>query len=277
MFKQPFEMRQADSEFLASHPHQNPAEGPPDKVRETMHRLGKRRASPTTRDVGILAEMIDSLMTYHHGSNARSAIVSAPNLPGLPHEDVKEAFNILGLHLFGTRYHHVPLVEKSAPAYVGHGFGLCSEHESFDGCLPEAHTSLPTEYIMIVEWTRNAFMARRTYLSGASTASDVSFDQQIRDFTLGSDNAVVGQPYWSKVRSKLERYLDREPYATIDLSKVILVGESIEHDSFLQRLLQDVLREAKVGEKMPAFLVNDPVFVTSKGAAEMARHAKYDT
>lgn len=241
-----------------------------------MRPLGKQRVSPSTSDILILAEMIDSLMAYQHDSNARSAGLSAPNLPGLLYEDIKEAFDLLGLQLLDTRLHHDPLTGKSASAYAGHGFGLCNDHESLDACLAEASSSLPTEHIMVVEWTHNALTARRTYMWGPSTAIDASFHQQLRDFTLGSDKAVVGQPYWSQLRSQIGRFLGQEPYANIPLTKVILVGESIEHDSFLQRLLQDVLKEAKVGKKMPEFLVNDPIFVTSKGAAEIARRARFD-
>ncbi|MDI1490052.1 MAG: hypothetical protein OHK93_001251 [Ramalina farinacea] len=261
----------------SSNPHQKAAESSPEKAREVMRPLGKQRVSLVTSDILILAEMIDSLMAYQHDFNARSAVLSAPNLPGLLYEDIKEAFDLLGLQLLDTRLHHDPLTGKSASTHAGHGFGLCSDPESLDGCLAEASSSLPTEHIMIVEWTQNALTARRTYIGGFSTVVDPSSDQQIQDFTLGSDNAVVGQPYWSKVRAQIGRLLDQEPYATKPLTKVILVGESIEHDSFLQRLLQDVLKEAKVGEKMPDFLVDDPVFVVSKGAAEMARQARYDS
>ena len=242
-----------------------------------MRPLSKQRISPSISDILILAEMIDSLMAYQHGSNARSAVVSAPALPGLLYEEIKEAFDHLGLQLLETSYQKDPLIGKTVPAYVGHGFGLCNDLESLDGCLAEASSSLPTEHIMVVEWTQNALTARRTYIREVSTMVEASFDQQIQDFTLGSDKAVVGQPYWSKIRSQIGRLLDQEPYATKPLTKVILVGESIEHDSFLQRLLQDVLREANLGDKTPDFFVDDPVFVVSKGAAEMARRASYDS
>ena len=277
MSTQLLEMRQADSWFPISHPDPKAAEGSPGKAREVMRPLSKQRVSPSATDILILAEMIDSLMAYQHGTNARSAVLSAPEMPGLLYENIKEAFDLLGLQLLDTRSHHDPLTGKSASAHAEYGFGLCSDHESLDGCLAEASSSLPTQHIMAVEWTRNAFTARRTYFGGFSTVIEPSFDQQIQDFTLGSDNAVVGQPYWSKVRSQIGWLLDQEPYAKVPLTKVIFVGESIEHDSFLQRLLQDVLKEVKVGEKMPDFFVDDPVFVVSKGAAEMARRTSYDS
>ena len=236
-----------------------------------MRPLGKQRVSPSAIGILILAEMIDSLLAYLHGSNARSAVISVPDLPGLLHEDIKEAFDLLGLRLLETRFHHDPLTRKSASAYAGHGYGLCNDHESLDGCLAEASSSLPTEHIMVIEWTHNALTARRTYMWGPSSAIDASFHQQLRDFTLGSDDAVVGQPYWSRFRSQIGRFLGQEPYAKIPLTKVILVGESIEHNGFMQRLLQDVLKEVTVGEKMPEMIVDDPVFVISKGAAEIAR------
>ena len=270
------EERHADSNFLNSNPHQNAAEGPPDKARKVMRSLGKRMASPSTSDALIIAEMIDSLMACQHGSHARSAVVSAPNLPGLLYKDIKEAFDILGLQLLDTRYHDDPFTGKSLPAYVGHGSGLCNDYGSLDSCLAEASTNFPTEHIMIVEWTHNAFAARKADMWGASTVVDASPTEQVWDFTLGSDNAVLGQPYWSKVRSKIERLLDQEIYATIPLTKVFLIGESVKPDSFLQRLLKDVLLEAKLGERMPEFFVDDPVFALSKGAAEMARRARYD-
>ncbi len=208
------------------------------------------------------------------GYNISTIALATPFLPALYPEDIFDALEYVGLDY----YVHDPLdplktrmLHDNRATYAGYGFGLCDNYTDVTACKAQHRRDWQGrgEFIFAILYTKTSLAATVTHLIGAYSV----IESPIRLRQLGSDTRLNNpneEYYWEAVRQTILHELMNFHY--VHLSKVIVTGDSAQDETFL-RFLEATI--SSVREHEVELLYRDPVYVTAKGAAEMAKRAVY--
>ena len=220
--------------------------------------------------------MLSQLRTQvenHVGESIKSASITTLHLCALYHEDLVDAFEYLGLQFLELDVRDHVLLETSA-AYVGYGFGMCSDYTDRDACKQEQH-ELPHEVVMAVLFTKTVLTVSLSVVHSAYFLFEPEY-RHVVDFNLGFASRPVGGDegdYWDTVSLKLQEIMMMNPYYDRP-TKVLLMGDVVGENTF-QRVLIKALGNQT--DRVPEILWKDSESVPAKGAAEFAKRFEYDT
>jgi hypothetical protein len=209
------------------------------------------------------------------GSKVDGGVATVPHLAALYAEDLQDAFEYLGLiYIAEYPYWNGGMFYDSGAAYVGNGFGLCSDYTDPETCHNESHKPPRTpqvESVLSISYTKGLLASTwaRMGIGFEYPSADI---YAVADFGLGLDSRfdyANETSYWAKVRDtiitpvlKANRYIHRET------KKVILHGDSV-----LEGRFRDVVEEVAklVVPNITGIFSLDPTFSAAIGASEMAK------
>ncbi len=243
--------------------------------RQWWRKARKAIGLPASKDVGFLAKMLSdlrSLVEEQTGKPIESAGVATLNLVALYHEDLRDAFEYVGLRYLTFPVRYDVLYETSA-AYAGYGYGLCSDYTDRNACKRE-QGDMPSDVVMAVLYTRTVLTVSLSITESAYYLYE-PLRRHLLDFSLGYDAQsfkVADKEYWDAVESKLQQILIKNPNYKRP-AKVLLMGDCIRNEAFLN-ILKKALSHQRA--EMPEILSSDSEGVAAKGAAEFAKRIPYD-
>ncbi|KAI9855694.1 MAG: hypothetical protein M1813_009656 [Trichoglossum hirsutum] len=264
-----------DSSRHIAPPYDDPADAIADGPRRTKRDLRKSIGLPATDDVGVLSKLIRDLQLKAKsdlGIHISSAVISVSHLAALYQDDIREAFEYVGIEYVEPKNYFRPLFWETAAAYAGHGFGLCEHYTDPEACAAEEER-MRLESILAVHYSRNALTTSLVVMSAATALWEPDY-RHIEDFTLGYD-AISGdeseEKYWNAVRDGLQALMIQHKHYEHP-SKIILTGDMALDETFTR-----VLKEAMVDVmgKVPPIFSSDPEFVAARGAAELRRRKDF--
>ena len=239
--------------------------------RQWQRKARKAVGLPASQDVGFLANMLSDLrnrVEERTGKPFDSATVTTPNLIALYPEDLKDAFEYVGLRYLDFPLRHDGLYETSA-AYAGYGNGLCSDYHDLVACRREQE-DMPSEVVMAVLYTRTVLTVSLSIVKSAFYLYEPAY-RHLSDFSLGYD-ARTEEHYWDTVATKLEQIMLENPYYERP-AKVLLIGDCVEDEMF-QSTLHKILNNQMTD--LPEIFIEDSEMAAAKGAAEFAKILSYD-
>ena len=247
-----------------------------DYPRQKIRQAKKAAGLPASDDVAQLGNLLIDLRTAAEeklGHPITEAVASTPNLVALYDEDVRDAFEFVGLKFSKLPYWQHKVLSTGA-AYAGYGMGLCGDYTDQAACWYE-QKDMPQETIMAVTFTQHAL---HVTLSGIQSVLWI-WEPQYRthwDWELGlgklEEEGVDEDEYWAEVVEAMRFVMHDRPHYPKP-QKILLLGESAGDPKF-----RDALEKAIWGVmgKMPVVYGVDAEFVAAKGAAELAKRAPYD-
>lgn len=254
-----------------------------DRPRQVAREARKTVGLPATSDVGELAKLIlalrSSVETHLGGRKISGAAVTIPLLAALYQEDLEDAFEYAGLiYIPHYPYWYGGLFYEAGAAYIGNGFGLCSNYTDPVGCDRERrnppHQPM-NENVLSVSYTRGLLTS--TWASeGMWFSYPAPEGPVVADLNLGWDKRDENpneEYYLASVRDAIiTPVLEANRYILRETNKVLLHGECALNEWF-----QNLLREAVNGvlPKKPEIFALDPVFSSARGAAEMAKRVHW--
>lgn len=264
-----------DSSQHPSPPYENLGDSWDDMPRQYLRKARKAIGRPASSDVGVLADMISQLRTSVEArvGPVLSAGVTIPHLVAIYDEDLRDAFEYLGLQYTdfydGFPGHHM-LYETSA-AYAGYGFGLCDDYQDSLACHNQ-ESQLNDTVAMAILYTRTALTLSLSIVKSAYSLWEPSY-RYLVDFELGygMSNGDDDDGYWGEVRKRLGQIMTANPYYKRP-EKVLLMGDCIGVERF-QRQLLEVLGDQM--EDPPEILRSDSDVVAAVGIAELAKREPF--
>lgn len=232
----------------------------------------KRIGLPASSDVGVLSDMIKSLLDMaspcHSHATSQSAVISYPSLVALCEEDVVDAAEYLGLAVLRGLSYNQP--REIYVAYAGHGMGLCESYKDREKCNREG-LQMPTRYVLLVEYTEQALLLDATHLCEARD-SLYSYTDVTASFDLGSSNGRE-DGHTTSVKAFVFEYLSlRYPYQPQPKEIMVIMTGSPESvgDVAVQKAIEAAVEELGSTANM---LTSMPEYVAARGAAELAWRA----
>ena len=245
-----------------------------DQGRQFVRMLRKKIGLPASADVGYLASMIKSL---RRAAEERLQIpifkagITSPHLVALYTEDLRDACEYMGFTYlsFPTRYQ---LLYETTAIYAGYGYGLCDDFTRKENCKKE-QKDMDFDTVVSILFTPTALTVAFSAMKSAYYLSEYD-NRRLADFELGYNSRLRQyneNRYWMLVEEQLTAIINIEPYSDPP-SKVLLVGEHIDHPSFRNALTK------ALGDRMNSSLIldSDAKFIAAKGAAELARRLPWD-
>ncbi|KAL9110138.1 MAG: hypothetical protein Q9227_005332 [Pyrenula ochraceoflavens] len=246
--------------------------------RQWLRDARKSIGLPASDDVGLLAELFEALLEEAEAyikEPISEAFFTTPHLLALYQEDIQDVYLHLGMPFpEGSAFHFRPLTQETAGAIAGHDLGICPTFWNATTCLDEVRNTLPVYRYMVVSYTRNAFTASLG-TGRAALAVPGFFYQHREDFELGSDVANIiddddweeaRDEYWTRIRDHIVAVWVSD-IKKQNIDKLILIGESAGDVEFVRNVVEQ-LKTLQHGE-VPEILMDDAVFATSKGAAQI--------
>jgi hypothetical protein len=95
---------------------------------------------PATADVGTLAQLIQALRQKAESQlniHISSAIIAVSHLAALYQDDVKEAFEYVGIEYVEPKAYFNPVFWENAAANAGYGLGMCEHYTDPEACAEE--------------------------------------------------------------------------------------------------------------------------------------------
>jgi len=185
-----------------------------------------------------------------------------PTIIALYEEDAYDALEYLGItNLIGA---HLALCRPREInyAYVGYGYGICTHWLDRDTCLNETLGG-PTYDVLLVDYSRNCLSVDWSRLRSPGRLPTYQPLKAVIDFDAGSEPLDPNwSTYWQHVRAIVGSVVEANISKT--LSVVMLVGESAEDAT-----LRENIERAVADFGSPTILVDDPIYVTAKGAADI--------
>ena len=136
--------------------------------RQLRRKARKAIGLPASQDVGFLAKMLSDLrfrVEERIGRPIESAGVATLNLVALYQEDLRDAFEYVGLRYVAFPVRYDVLYETSA-AYAGYGYGLCSHYTDRNACKHE-QDEMPSDVVMAVLYTRTVLTVSLSVVDSA--------------------------------------------------------------------------------------------------------------
>jgi hypothetical protein len=257
-------------------PYQDPADPIKDNPRLIKRAARKAIGLPASPDVGALAQLIRSLRQKAESElkiHILSAVIAVSHLVALYQDDVKEAFEYLGIDYVEPNPYFSPVYWENSAANAGYGLGMCEHYTDPEACTEEENR-MPELSILAVHYSRNALMTSLLATKTANGIWEPDYRHQ-EDFTLGYDALNVGgkeDKYWDIVRSRIQACMVPENFNFEHPSQVILTGDMALDETFARVLNEAVMNV--VGKDVPIFS-KDPEFVVAKGAAEQMRRSPF--
>ncbi|KAJ4418868.1 hypothetical protein N0V82_005315 [Gnomoniopsis sp. IMI 355080] len=250
----------------------NVGEAISDTARVAMRDARKKLGLPSSRDVGVLSDMVQALRDQallFVGEPIRAATISIPHLAALYGEDLLDAFDYLDLvYLEFFPFNNFRPIHASVAAYAGNGFGFCDDYRNVAAC-EEEEEEIPAFFSLTVAYTHRSLTASQARLANAYYIRE---EITLEDLNLGYD-ARHGysneDAYWEAVRNVL-RYPVVTSAIQRNFSKVLVYGDAAEIPKF-REVLKEVLHE--VVEGIPEIVDRQPEVCAAKGVAEMAKRA----
>lgn len=259
---------------MCSPPYNDQGEYNADLPRQLRRKARKAIGLPGSDEVGAISTLLKDLRSAvegHLGHSIDSAVVSTPHLVALYEEDLADVAEYLKLQLQYLPYWHNHVKETGA-AYVGNGFGLCSNYTDPSSCNAEMK-AMPSEDVMAVLYTEEVLTVTLSKMQTAWYMWEPRYRYR-EFFFLGHDESHGGpkdEDYWGYVRQALTEIMVANPYYPRP-TKVLLMGKCANNTRF-RTVLEDGL--GSLMEKMPEILAGDVVYVAAKGAAELAKRGPY--
>ena len=194
----------------------------------------------------------------------KAAVAVIPNAMALYAEDVQDAFEYIGwIALSGHNVYGVP---RALPAaYAGYGFGLCQSLEDFGACVEE-EGSMKRRGVMIVDAGMGVLA---TDARGMDTPMYVFNDEYATlDWDAGDNEEGIVLDVRRAVESLVTRATGREPGEGF-VDEIFMVGEEATRLKSLEDIVRSEVR--RVQDKEARIWSDDPSWVVTRGAAELAR------
>lgn len=238
---------------------------------------------PASSDVGELAKLITSLRSaveaHLDGYRISGAVATIPHLAAIYQEDLKDAFEYVGLiYLPSYPYWYGGIFPESGAAYTANGFGLCSNYTDQASCEEEKRNppNQPShEHILSISYT-TGILTSTWSLESMGFSYPGSDEFKLIDLNLGWDKRNENpndKYYWEAVRDAiLTPALKGKSFYHQNPSKIILHG-----DCSTDKRFQEVLGEIVNGVlgNTPQIFQMDPVYSAARGAAEMAKRVHW--
>lgn len=252
-----------------------------DLPRQQARKARKKAGLPASSDVGTLAAFIQTLCsaaeTRLDGRAIAGAVVTVPHLAALYGEDLQDAFEYIGLiYLAGYPYWYGNLFFETGAAYVGNGFGVCSNYTDIEGCRAERQhpPHQPRgENVLSVGFTSEMLTSTWTGQGMWFEHPDSEFLPLTADLNLGCDHRHDGRNedvYWALVRDTLLTPLVRANMVVRrETHKVVLHGDCAGDVQF-QAVVEDAMEDAARNLNASDVYAADGTYSPARGAAEMA-------
>jgi hypothetical protein len=272
-----------------------------DAPREWKRRICKNLGWPASTDVANLASMMDQLRSAAQNAIGKepkfdSAVVTSPDLVALYDEDLFDAAEYLGMDAHQeTGFEYKPYLQSDwryrrqpkhlYAAFVGYGFGVCSHYTSTHLCEQE-EKAMPLKPVIAISFTQQGLQLEHhfpDYSEGLITAHTAIPDWQQHPSWYSSDLGFLKYPkdshrvadkelFWTKVRHQINEWLV-DVLGDLNVTDVLLLGESAGTERFKEEVMKAVMESDK---QVEAPVIHggkevDPLFVASRGAAEMSR------
>jgi hypothetical protein len=246
-----------------------------DMPRQLLRKLRKLIGLPANKDAGLLAELIRPLRTKVEedlGHRISSAAVTVPELWALYEEDLRAAFDYLGMHFVEIYKYRDQLIPEPAAVYAGNKIGL-----DYNGTSPSSRNEDPVTAphesgwdlgdVLSVSFTRHCLITCEAFVDEHYAAHVYP---HYENYNLGYDpEKAKTNWYWEAVRDAiLMPIVTRNVHRNV--TKVFVYGESADEPAF-NKVLNEAVRSVMDNE--PEFYRDDPLFVAAKGAAELGRRA----
>lgn len=143
-------------------------------ISRARRRWNKLHGRPATRDVGIIATVLDELRITVDGTLGNGAtkrvLPAIPALPGLTLEDLRDAMEYAGLFMLVTDENLREVASETSAALAGTGYGIWEHYVDADACREEeAH--MPTSSTLTLSFTHSAFSAGLLVCNRPTSAS----------------------------------------------------------------------------------------------------------
>ncbi|KAJ4392139.1 hypothetical protein N0V93_005762 [Gnomoniopsis smithogilvyi] len=254
-------------------PYQNVGEAISDTARRTIREARKRISLPSSRDVGVLSNMVQALRGQALnavGEPIRAATISTPHLAALYGEDLIDAFSYIGIvYLEFFPFNNFRPIHASIAAYAGNGLGFCADYRNVTAC-EEEEEQIRAFFALTIGYTHCSLTVSQARLGNAYYIRE---EITLEDLTLGY-GARQGHPggedaYWEAVRNVL-RYPVVTSAIQRDFSKVLVYGDAADIPKF-REVLEEALGEVLEGS--PEIVDRQPEMCAAMGVAEMAKRA----
>ncbi|KAL6718687.1 hypothetical protein ACLMJK_002921 [Lecanora helva] len=270
-YKEVFRRLSLTSSEHPSPPYTNTRDYWIDLPRQISRKYRKAVGLPASSDVAYLADALSSLRAQVE-SNMRqpisSAGVSTQHLNALYTEDLRDAYDYIGLEYLAFPVTYEILYESSA-AYAGYGYGLCSNFTDRGACRREEQ-DMKSEVVMVVLFTRNVLTVSLSILKSAYILYEPR-ERHVNNFTLGY-NDIFDDDDWRALGAQLENVFEENPLYEAP-TKVLLMGDCTQNNPFME-ILKISLRN-QVGY-VPEILWKGAESVAVRGTAEMAKRLLWD-
>ncbi len=274
-YNEVFQRLSLESSKHLSPPYDNLGGSWDDMPRQYLRKARKSVGLPASSDVSILADMLSKLRASveERVGPIVSAGVTTPHLVALYDEDIRDAFEYVGLENVafpvGNPGHH--LLWQTSAAYAGYGFGLCPSYKDPMACEDEQR-KMPEITVMAVLYTRTALAVSLSIVWSAYSLWEPDYRYLI-DTELGYDmkDRYEHEVYWANVKARLQEMMVENPGYDRP-AKVLLMGDCVEDGDF-QRQLFEALGEQM--ETLPEILGSHSDVVAARGVAELAKRVPF--
>lgn len=202
-----------------------------------------------------------------------SAIIAVSHLAALYQDDVKEAFEYVGIEYVEPKAYFNPVFWENAAANAGYGLGMCEHYTDPEACAEE-EKKMPAETILAVHYSKKALMTSLIAMKMATALWNPEYRQE--DFTLCYDAISGGtkeEKYWDAVRDQIQGCMEGHNGQNFKRPvKIVLTGDMALDETFTRVLNKTVVNV--VGKSLPIFS-KDPELVVAKGAAEQMRRRAF--
>ncbi|KAI0156555.1 hypothetical protein GGR57DRAFT_463809 [Xylariaceae sp. FL1272] len=255
-------------------PHHNVGEGFADIPRQMWRSFRRRLGLAASWDAGTLSNMISILRaeaTVYVGEHISAAGISKPHLIALYTEDVKDAFEHLGLinlelYRHGPGYYTLP---ATLAAYAGNGQGLCANYTDYVMCRQEEQQR-EERFMLAVSYSYHGLLTSQVRLRSAWGTDETA---RAENLDLGYADRDRHQSYFDRVRDMLRAPVV-ENWLRRNVTGVILHGDAVDEPQF-REILEGVVDELIEGEQQ--IFDRDPVFSAARGIAEMSKRFLFRT
>ncbi|KAI1872859.1 uncharacterized protein JN550_003733 [Neoarthrinium moseri] len=247
-------------------PYSNVGEAIRDSARRTVRNTRKKLGLPSSRDVGILSNMINDLRdqaSISVGEPISAAAISIPHLVALYGEDLHDAFEYLSLvYLEFFPFSNFRPIHASIAAYAGNGLGLCEDYRAIAAC-EEEELHIPPQFALSVSYTHTSLTTSQAHISNAYYLEETP---TLRNLRLGYESRHE-ESYWEAVRDALQYPVVNSPVRR-NISMVLLFGDTTERPRF-REVLEQVI-DAVLGGDLD-IIGQQPEFSAAIGTAELAK------
>lgn len=274
-YNEVFQRLSRDSSQHPSPPYDNISDCWDDMPRQYLHDARKAIGLPASSDVGYLAGMLSELRARveEQVGSIISAGVTTPHLVALYGEDLRDAFEYLGLEnvVFPVGYPGHHMLYQTSAAYAGYGFGLCPSYTDPVACKGEEWDMLPIT-VMAVSYTRTVLTVSLSIVASAYSLWEPSYRYLI-DSELGYDmrDLLDEEGYWRDVKMRLEQIMIENPGYDRP-AKVLLMGDCVEDKNFQIQLFEALGDQMEI---IPEIFSSQAEVVAARGVAELTKRESF--